>query len=280
MDYGAHFVGFTGKERDSETGLDFFAARYMSSAQGRFTSPDPSNLSVDWMNPQSWNRYAYVGNNPPRFVDNNGLWWEQTHNLAVKESLPGLLPDDLKNIYAGSKEADSRVMGMDSQSVPMSGSHSMSSGDDIGSVATSMALGDRYASDNQAEARVEQAKWVAEGHTGFSPKALQAFGRAQHPGADSTSPSHENQQTWGGCQGLPIHLAHLDCLSGLIHSLRENPYRFSGDRKAQTIVNIQLLFLDTFGEAAYQKAIGTSEADRKSSHSNCLMDRNTGQCAQ
>jgi hypothetical protein len=32
---------FTGKERDAETGLDFFGARYYSGAQGRFTSPDP-----------------------------------------------------------------------------------------------------------------------------------------------------------------------------------------------------------------------------------------------
>ncbi len=38
---------FTGKERDAETGLDYFGARYMSSAQGRFTSPDP----LDWL---SW----------------------------------------------------------------------------------------------------------------------------------------------------------------------------------------------------------------------------------
>ena len=33
---------FTGKERDAESGLDFFGARYVSGAQGRFTSPDPS----------------------------------------------------------------------------------------------------------------------------------------------------------------------------------------------------------------------------------------------
>lgn len=32
---------FTGKERDQETGLGFFNARYMSSAEGRFSSPDP-----------------------------------------------------------------------------------------------------------------------------------------------------------------------------------------------------------------------------------------------
>ena len=34
-------IQFTSKERDAETGLDYFGARYMSSAQGRFTSPDP-----------------------------------------------------------------------------------------------------------------------------------------------------------------------------------------------------------------------------------------------
>ena len=37
---------FTGKERDAETGLDFFGARYMSSAQGRFTSVDPEFASA------------------------------------------------------------------------------------------------------------------------------------------------------------------------------------------------------------------------------------------
>ena len=38
---------FTGKERDAETGLDYFGARYMSAAQGRFTSPDlPANYLV------------------------------------------------------------------------------------------------------------------------------------------------------------------------------------------------------------------------------------------
>jgi RHS repeat-associated protein len=33
-------IRFTGKERDAETGLDYFGARYMSSAQGRWTTPD------------------------------------------------------------------------------------------------------------------------------------------------------------------------------------------------------------------------------------------------
>jgi RHS repeat-associated protein len=36
---------FTGKERDAETGLDFFGARYFSGAEGRFTSPDRQQSS-------------------------------------------------------------------------------------------------------------------------------------------------------------------------------------------------------------------------------------------
>jgi RHS repeat-associated protein len=65
---------FTGKERDAETGLDYFGARYFSSPQGRFTSPDPLLNSGRPDNPQSWNRYAYTLNNPLRYVDPNGLY--------------------------------------------------------------------------------------------------------------------------------------------------------------------------------------------------------------
>jgi RHS repeat-associated protein len=63
---------FTGKERDAETGLDYFGARYFSGAQGRFTSVDPSMLSTVLANPQSWNRYTYALNNPLKYVDPNG----------------------------------------------------------------------------------------------------------------------------------------------------------------------------------------------------------------
>ncbi len=81
---------FTSKERDSETGLDYFGARYFSSAQGRFTSPDefkggavdpftgqqvsqPGPLPyADITNPQSLNKYAYVLNNPLRYTDPDG----------------------------------------------------------------------------------------------------------------------------------------------------------------------------------------------------------------
>jgi RHS repeat-associated protein len=65
---------FTGKERDNETGLDFFEARYYGSNMGHFTSPDPGGLLTQNQEyPQSWNLYEYVHNNPLTNIDPTGL---------------------------------------------------------------------------------------------------------------------------------------------------------------------------------------------------------------
>src|SRR5205807_98718 len=66
-DEPSHFK-FTGKERDSESNLDNFGARYNSSSIGRFMSPDPDNVSgfMNQDDPQNWNGYAYARNNPLR----------------------------------------------------------------------------------------------------------------------------------------------------------------------------------------------------------------------
>jgi RHS repeat-associated protein len=63
---------FGSKERDIETGLDFFEARYFSSIQGRFTSPDDFWKDSQTDDPQSWNKYAYVHNNPLKYIDPTG----------------------------------------------------------------------------------------------------------------------------------------------------------------------------------------------------------------
>lgn len=63
---------FTAKERDNETGLDYFGARYYASVQGRFTGPDLPFADQQAENPQSWNLYSYTVNNPLRFVDLDG----------------------------------------------------------------------------------------------------------------------------------------------------------------------------------------------------------------
>lgn len=64
---------FTGKERDVETGLDYFGFRYFSAAQGRFTSTDPVVVTpARMLDPQMFNLYAYARNNPLKYVDPDG----------------------------------------------------------------------------------------------------------------------------------------------------------------------------------------------------------------
>jgi RHS repeat-associated protein len=68
---------FTGKERDSESGLDYFGARHYTSALGRFMVPDWAAAPIDvpyanFGNPQSLNLYSYVKNNPTTMGDPDG----------------------------------------------------------------------------------------------------------------------------------------------------------------------------------------------------------------
>jgi RHS repeat-associated protein len=76
---------FTGKERDTETGLDYFGARYYGSSLGRFMSPDwsetPSPIPhATLLDPRTLNLYSYVRNNPLKYADDDG------HKDSVKYS--------------------------------------------------------------------------------------------------------------------------------------------------------------------------------------------------
>ncbi len=64
----------TGNERDSESGLDDFGARYYASTMGRWMSPDAINLTDERVfNPaNTLNKYVYGGNNPLKYVDPDG----------------------------------------------------------------------------------------------------------------------------------------------------------------------------------------------------------------
>jgi RHS repeat-associated protein len=91
---------FTSKERDVETGLDYFLARYYSSTQGRFTSPDLAAGKRG--NPQTLNRYSYVKNNPLKYIDPFGY-----------------SPQDPKKCpECENKEADAEIIKIDSAKLP------------------------------------------------------------------------------------------------------------------------------------------------------------------
>jgi RHS repeat-associated protein len=79
--YGEDYVGsgttdldFTGQNQDTVSGLYDFLYREYHPNSSRWIQPDPSGLqAASLTNPQTWNRYAYVANNPLAFVDPMGL---------------------------------------------------------------------------------------------------------------------------------------------------------------------------------------------------------------
>jgi RHS repeat-associated protein len=92
---------FNGKERDTESNLDEFGARYYTSAMGRFMIPDwagkPTAVPyANFGNPQSLNLYSFVENNPTTMTDPNGhcnvdgerhnLAWCALHALGITQT--------------------------------------------------------------------------------------------------------------------------------------------------------------------------------------------------
>jgi RHS repeat-associated protein len=97
---------FTGKERDSESGLDNFGARYNASSMGRFMSADPGNAGAINADPQSWNAYAYVRNNPVNLTDPTGAVLCRPANSAESEQGIGLVCDVSDSQYVHSSRAE------------------------------------------------------------------------------------------------------------------------------------------------------------------------------
>jgi RHS repeat-associated protein len=105
-DNASNHYRFTGKERDSESGLDSYGRRYYGSSMGRFVTPDPLLNSGQPWNPQSWNRYAYVENNPLRYTDPTGLykWGSCSGNADECKEQQQRFRDSLDNLKKAAGE--------------------------------------------------------------------------------------------------------------------------------------------------------------------------------
>jgi RHS repeat-associated protein len=239
----------TGKERDAESGNDYFGARYYASSMGRWMSPDPSNLGVDFFLPQTWNRYGYALNNPLTMLDRNGFWPTWVHNDIIDKSFPTLSSgqrDILKNQSAAVDE---------DQSVAGSYKHGM-----VGEGCDGCfdAQGDAkktadWISQNEHDAGELQQQWIDSGHTGLCPAALQAFGNALHTITDMTSPSHEGGQHWRDNYGD---------LRTYWHVLREIVPTDSNKRRQQTAIqNAQRAFWQVFGSGCHTEQTTTTIYD-------------------
>jgi RHS repeat-associated protein len=225
---------FTAKERDAESGLDNFGARYDSSSLARFMAADPSNLSVDFWLPQTWNRYSYVLNNPLRFVDRNGLWPTDVHNEIINKAFPGLSKSELKNLQDASASVDR------DQSPGGSYKHAMSDATNPNGVVDSSNKMVDFITDNEQSAQQIQANWIKSGQTGIAPNAMTVFGNALHTVTDGTSPAHEGMQGWYG--------AAYDPFGSAFHVFREiGIFFFTKARQEQAIGAAHQAYLETFG---------------------------------
>jgi RHS repeat-associated protein len=88
---------FTGHERDSESGLDYMIGRYYAAPMGRFLSVDTGDDS-DPLNPQSWNKYTYVRNNPINATDPTGEFLETLWDVG--NAIAGAV-SAVQNVRAG-----------------------------------------------------------------------------------------------------------------------------------------------------------------------------------
>jgi RHS repeat-associated protein len=127
---------FTGKERDQESGNDYFGAGYYASTMGRFLSPDWSAkiepvpyAKLD--NPQSLNLYAYVGNNPLSRFDPDGHWvCNGNHDqCAAKQTGLNLAQASQKQLAASDNAADRKEAGAIQKVLDFYGPMSSKAGD-------------------------------------------------------------------------------------------------------------------------------------------------------
>jgi RHS repeat-associated protein len=168
----------SGKERDAETGLDNFGARYLSATQGRFLSPDPTPGGINPSDPQSWNLYSYVRNRPTRFIDTNGKWATDVHVQITTFALQGY-------VSAGElAQLNDRQYVMDANQSPnVQYKHAMSGGGP-GNEALNNMWG-------FVASRMSDAAEIVFAHGGnFSWNSLNALGDAIHTVQDYTSPMH------------------------------------------------------------------------------------------
>lgn len=221
---------FIGKEKDKETGLYYFGARYMDPRIGRFISTDPVGPVEPWnsktnhemlLNPQNLNSYAYGLNNPYRYKDANGKWPEQVHNTIIDRAFSGgnykLSTEAIAGLKRGSALADERQF----QDPAHSYMHAMR-----GSYDQSVEDAARGMNDFISQKVIEYKDLMAQEQT---YDAYVALGMAMHPLMDATSPSHEEFQVWGGVRPVIPNsiqgLAHLKGETGKV--FRSDP-GFSG----------------------------------------------------
>jgi RHS repeat-associated protein len=205
----------TGKERDSESGNDYFGARYYASAMGRFMSPDWSAKQepvpyAKLDDPQSLNLYSYVRNNPMDRTDPDGHACHTVLGITVCFGAPPPLPAPPPDTHFTPKVPSSNLH------TDMSGHKTtFTSTDEFGKttkvqIETKNAVdskksepgaGDPYATSNIKGVSDRHAGQVPYGPAGAFIDTGDSRGRAIHGGGSGLPDPFADQQGWKPTEG-------------------------------------------------------------------------------
>ncbi len=240
--------GYTGRERDPDTGLLYYRARFYDPQLGRFISEDPAGFLG------GLNFYGYVANNPLNFTDPTGQWETPAHEHIIDEAFKHCLSKAQRQRL---KDASGYIDGLfnGGQSERYAYQHGMRGGPGQ-SEREARDAADNFIKLHEQNARNLVPKGCEGGYQKISGDALYEFGQALHTITDMTSPAHEGFQIWDG-PPYPTSIPPIDAIQAVQYSryvwhhheqetlgiLKSDPVRFERIKQAA-----REAFAKTFGD--------------------------------
>ena len=242
--------GFTGRERDSLTGLLYYRARSYDPQIGRFISEDPIGFAGGDVN-----IYAYVSNNPSSLTDPTGQWSTEVHKKIIDEAFAKCLDDhQLFWLKEASAYVDGGTFHSGAWMERYAYQHGMRAPNQ--SIEEAKKLADGFISGHLQAARNLAPQGCKSGAGKISADALWEFGQALHTITDMTSPAHAGFQIWYG-PPVPTGLTVIDAYRAYKykqyadrHAAQETLAIYNSDPvRRQSIINAARdAFKKTFGE--------------------------------